>query len=90
MDFSRTCKKEPIRINPQETLILFNNNQSFTFPVSCSSIMSQLERTAYLRTKLMQRIEYNERKSFYLLERPKTMEASEDSYKYGKKKIKEK
>ena len=82
--------KKCIRINPQETLILFNNNQSYTFPVSCSSIMSQLERTAYLRTKLMQRIEYNERKSFYLIERPKTMEASEDSYKYGKKKIKEK
>jgi competence protein ComK len=79
------------RINPQETLILFSNNQSYKFPVSCSSIISQLERTAYLRTKLMQRIEYNERKSFYLLQRPKGMEASEDSNKYGqKKKIKDK
>ena len=77
-------------MNPQETLILFNNNQSFTFPVSCSSIMTQLERTAHLSTKLMQRIEYNERKSFYLLQRPKAMEASEDSFRYGKNKIKDK
>lgn len=82
--------KDYDRINPQETLILFNNNQSFSFPVSCSSIISQLERTAYLRTKLMQRIEHNERKSFYLLQRPKTLEASEDSYEYGKQKIKDK
>jgi competence protein ComK len=82
--------KDYERVNPQETLILFNNNQSFKFPVSCSSIISQLERTAYLRTKLMQRIEYNEKKSFYLLQRPKAMEASEDSYQYGKKKLKDK
>lgn len=82
--------KDYERVNPQETLILFNNNQSFKFPVSCSSIISQLERTAYLRTKLMQRIEYNEKKSFYLLQRPRAMEASEDSYQYGKKKVKDK
>ena len=82
--------KDYERVNPQETLILFNNNQSFIFPVSCSSIISQLERTAYLRTKLMQRIEYNEKKSFYLLQRPKAMEASEDSYQYDKKKVKDK
>lgn len=82
--------KDYDRINPQETVILFNNNQSFKFPVSCSTIISQLERTAYLRTKLMQRIEYNEKKSFYLLQRPKAMEASEDSYQYGKQKIKDK
>jgi competence protein ComK len=82
--------KDYDRVNPQETLILFNNNQSFKFPVSCSSIISQLERTAYLRTKLMQRIEYNEKKSFYLLQRPKAMEASEDSFQYGKLKVKDK
>jgi competence protein ComK len=82
--------KDYERVNPQETVILFNNNQSFKFPVSCSSIISQLERTAYLRTKLMQRIEYNEKKSFYLLQRPKAMEASEDSYHYGKRKVKDK
>lgn len=81
--------KDYNRINPQETLVLFNNNQSFKFPVSCSSIISQLERTAYLRTKLMQRIENNERKSFYLLQRPKALEASEDSFHYGKQKIKD-
>ncbi len=82
-------KNNPVRINPQETLILFNNNQSYTFPVSCRSIMTQLERTAHLRTKLMQRIEFNERKSFYLLQWPKAMEASEDSHSYAKKKIKD-
>jgi competence protein ComK len=38
----------------------------------------------------MQRIEYNERKSFYLLQRPKSLEASEESFEYGKKKIKDK
>lgn len=82
--------KDYERVNPQETLILFNNNQSYKFPVSCSTIISQLERTAYLRTKLMQRIEYNEKKTFYLLQRPKAMEASEDSYQYGKQKVKDK
>lgn len=82
--------KDYERVNPQETLILFNNNQSYKFSVSCSTIISQLERTAYLRTKLMQRIEYNEKKTFYLLQRPKAMEASEDSYQYGKQKVKDK
>jgi competence protein ComK len=38
----------------------------------------------------MQRIEYNEKKTFYLLQRPKAMEASEDSYQYGKQKVKDK
>lgn len=82
--------KDYNRVSPQETQILFNNNQTYKFPISCSSIISQLERTAYLRTKLMQRIEYNEKKSFYLLQRPKAMEASEDSYQYGKQRVKNK
>jgi competence protein ComK len=73
------------RINLQETIILFKNKQSFKIPVSCRSIITQMERTAYLRTKLMQRIEYNERKAFYLVQRPKPMEASENSFEYGKK-----
>lgn len=82
--------KDYDRINSQETLIHFNNNQSFTFPISCSTIISQLERTAYLRTKLMQRIEYNEKKSFYLLQWPKAMEAAKNPYQYGKGKIEDK
>ncbi|MEH7180834.1 competence protein ComK [Neobacillus vireti] len=80
--------KDYDRINPQETLVLFNNNQSFKFPISYSTISSQLERTAYLRTKLMQRIEFNERKSFYLLQRPKNIEASENFNTYDKEKLK--
>lgn len=73
------------RISPQETLITFHNKHSYKFPVSYSSINNQVLRTSHLVKKLMQRIEYHERKSFYLLQRPMTGEASEPSSKYGRK-----
>lgn len=73
------------RISPQETLITFHNKHSYKFPVPYSSINNQVLRTSHLVKKLMQRIEYHERKSFYLLQRPMTGEASEPSSKYGRK-----
>lgn len=75
------------RISPQETLITFHNKQSFKFPVPFSSINNQVLRTSHFVKKLMQRIEYHERKSFYLMPRAKTVEASEPSSNYERKNI---
>lgn len=66
-----------------DTLVTFQNKQSFPIPVSFSSFENQLLRTALLRTKLMQRIEQMERKSFYFLNRPRQLEASERKPNYG-------
>jgi competence protein ComK len=74
----------PTRVSPQETLILFHNKQSYKFPVSYSTINNQVLKTSLLKLKLMQRIENNERKSFYLMNRPLVLETPEKS-KYGKK-----
>ncbi|MBI0579786.1 competence protein ComK [Neobacillus cucumis] len=75
--------KEHRRISNQQTLITFRNKQAHLFPVPYSTIDNQLLRTSFLRTKLMQRIEFNERKSFYLMQKPVSMEASENTRKYG-------
>ncbi|OLS36524.1 transcriptional regulator [Bacillus sp. MRMR6] len=72
------------RVSPQETLITFHNKQTYQFPISFNSINNQIQRTSHLRTTLMQRIEYNERKSYYMLQRSKSLEASEPPHKYGK------
>jgi competence protein ComK len=74
------------RISPKETLLTFRNKQSCTIPVSYRSIRGQMEATAYLRTELMQRIEFNERKSFYLINRPKALKALENANRYEKRK----
>ncbi|MGX6442302.1 competence protein ComK [Neobacillus sp. K501] len=75
------------RISPQETLITFHNKQSFPFPVPFSSINNQVLRTSHFVKKLMHRIEYHERKSFYLFPRQMSVEASETASKYGRKNI---
>ncbi|MGG5253323.1 competence protein ComK [Neobacillus sp. SM06] len=63
------------RFAPDQTQVTFQNKQSFIFPISYSSFENQLLRTALLRTKLMQRIGQTERKSFYLLNRPKLIQS---------------
>lgn len=78
------------RIAPQETLITFHNKQSYKIPVSYSTINNQVLRTSHFVKKLMQRIEYHERKAFYLLQRSKSLEASEPTHIYGKIKLKNK
>jgi competence protein ComK len=71
------------RYSPGQTLVTFQNKESYLFPISYSSFENQLLRTALLKTKLMQRMEHMERKTFYLHHRPKFMEASEAERKYG-------
>jgi competence protein ComK len=75
------------RHSPTETFVTFQNKKSHIFPVSYNSFKNQLMRTAYLRSKMMQRMEMLERKSFYLMNRPHYMEASEkqDGYTPFKK-----
>lgn len=69
------------RVAPNETEVTFQNKQSFKFPISYSSFENQLFRTAFLRTKLMQRIGQTERRSIYMMNRPK-LEASEKRRDY--------
>ena len=71
------------RLAPDQTEVTFQNKQSYNFQISYSSFENQLLRTALLRTKLMQRIGQTERKSFYLMNRSKLMEASEKTREYG-------
>lgn len=72
------------RIAPQQTLVTFVNKKTFLLPVSCSTFEGQLLRTSLLKTKLMQRIELNEKKLYYFLNRPNDMKASENAKEYGK------
>jgi competence protein ComK len=71
------------RVSAQQTMVTFQNKQSRLFPVSYMTIEGQMLRTALLKTKLLQRIESNERKLFYLVHMPKSLKASESSRKYG-------
>jgi competence protein ComK len=71
------------RIDPRQTMVTFQNKQSINVPISYSSFDTQMLRTALLRTKLMQRIGQTERKSYYLMNRAKMIEASEASREYG-------
>lgn len=72
------------RVGEQQTMITFRNKQSHLFQVPYSTISNQLLRTSFLRTKLMQRIEFNEKKSLYFMNRPSSIEASENPQQYGK------
>ncbi|MCL6570440.1 MAG: competence protein ComK [Bacillus sp. (in: Bacteria)] len=71
------------RISAHQTIVTFQNKQSRIFPVSYMTIEGQMLRTALLKTKLLQRIESNERKLFYLVHMPKSLKASESFRKYG-------
>jgi competence protein ComK len=72
-------------VAPKQTLITFQNKQSHLFPVSSSTIECQMLRASLLRTKLLQRIEQNERKLSYFMNKPMHMKASEDSNGYGRR-----
>lgn len=65
------------RISPRQTQVTFQNKQTYVLPISHSSFENQMLRTALLRTKLMQRIGQADRKSFYIPNKPKIIEASE-------------
>ncbi|WP_235846925.1 competence protein ComK [Neobacillus soli] len=71
-----------LRLAAQQTKVFFQNKKSYVFPVSFSTINTQMLRTSFLKTKLLQRIENNERKLFYLQYRPKSLKASESSEFY--------
>lgn len=70
------------RAGPQKTQIYFRNKQSHLFPVPYGTIEGQILKTALLKTKLLQRIETNERKLFYLSYGPQPEKASENSQSY--------
>ncbi|UII56916.1 competence protein ComK [Cytobacillus spongiae] len=69
------------RHEANQTIVTFRNKQTYILPISNHSFENQLLRTALLRTKLMQRIEQTNRRSFYLVKKP-TMRASEQSNVY--------
>lgn len=71
------------RIDSNATLVTFRNKESYTIPISYSSFENQILRTALLRTKLMQRIEETERRSFYVFRNQRYLEASEGRGEYG-------
>lgn len=72
------------RADRQQTSITFQNKKTYHFPVSYCTIDGQMLRTGSFKIKLMQRIENNEKKWLYLLNRPKIMNASENSREYGR------
>ena len=74
--------KDYQRASARQTLVIFHNDYSFTFPVSYSTFNNQMLRTSYLQTKLMQRAEFNKKKLFYLRNGPKSLKASESSEFY--------
>ncbi|MGG3471132.1 competence protein ComK [Neobacillus pocheonensis] len=75
--------KKHRRSGANQSLITFHNNQSYLFPVSYSTIETQMLRTAFLKTTLLQRIEIKGRKLFYLTQGPKNLKASESPYEYA-------
>ncbi|MDN3015136.1 competence protein ComK [Paenibacillus sp. BSR1-1] len=77
--------KDYRRSGANQTLITFHNKQSYLFPVSCSTIETQLLRTALLKSTILQRIELKGRKLTYLLHVPKTLQASESTHEYAGK-----
>ena len=70
------------RLDQQHTTVVFRNKQSITINMSSSSFENQLHRTAFLKTKLVQRIEETKRKSFYLYNQSEWSQASEKVLDY--------
>lgn len=71
------------RIDQQHTTIVFRNKQTMTIHMSSSSFENQLHRTAFLKTKLVQRIEETKRKSVYLYNQSMRSQAAEIVSDYG-------
>jgi competence protein ComK len=70
------------RVAPQKTRIKFKNNQTYEFPVPYTTIESQILRTSLLKTKLIQRIQSNERNFNYSPQKIEGLKASEHSDQY--------
>lgn len=70
------------RVSAQKTMIIFRNKQSHIFSVPVSTIEGQMLRTSLLKTKLMQRIESNGRRLFYMAHGPQSINALEKSLEY--------
>ncbi|MEH7304759.1 competence protein ComK [Neobacillus drentensis] len=71
------------RVAAQKTMIIFRNKQSHIFPVPVSTIEGQMLRTSLLKSKLLQRIESNGRRLFYLPHGPQPLNALETSFEYN-------
>ena len=69
------------RIDSTSTLVTFRNKKSLVIPISIYSFQNQMLRTAFLRTKLMQRIDGFDRKS--ILFHRNHSKASEHKPVYG-------
>ncbi len=74
--------KDYQRIGPLESLIIFYNKQSHRFPVPYSTIEAQMFKTSLLKTRLMQRIENNEKRLSYISSRTKMPQALETTLQY--------
>jgi len=70
------------RVSAQKTMIIFRNKQSHIFPVPVSTIEGQMLRTSLLKTKLMQRIESNGKRLFYMARGHQSINALEKSFEY--------
>jgi competence protein ComK len=70
------------RIDSAHISVKFRNNQTIELKISFSSFQNQMMRTAMLKSKLIQRIEDSERKSFYLFNRSRSSKASEHPSDY--------
>lgn len=65
------------RLDQKHTTVVFRNKQIITIPMSSSSFENQLHRTAFLKTKLVQRMEETQRKSRYLYDQTIRPQASD-------------
>ena len=71
------------RLDSKHTKVVFRNKQNITIHMSSSSFENQLHRTAFLKTKLVQRMEETKRKSRYLFDQTMRSQASEIVSDYG-------
>jgi competence protein ComK len=71
------------RVSSKKTMVLFRNKQSYIFPVSVCTIEGQMLRTSLLKTKLLQRIESNGKKTIYTPNEPQMFNTLERSNDYG-------
>jgi competence protein ComK len=66
-----------------KTKVLFQNKQSLLFDVPFATFNNQMERTSHVKAKFLQRLERKgNKKTFYLINRPKLGKASETQREY--------
>jgi competence protein ComK len=69
------------RFTSKITKVLFKNKVIYDIPVSVRTFESQLLKTSYLRTTLIQRMNETEKKSYLYFHKPKFLTVSENSGK---------